>query len=350
MRADRLIALLLLLQSRGRVTAVEVAAELEVSLATARRDLEALSAAGIPVYAQPGRGGGWRLVGNATTNLSGLSGPQSRALFWLLGTAGLSNPQTRVATMKLIRALPQSLRSEAERLASCVHYDHRAWGGAPGEAADGLELLREAIVNRKVVRATYTARSAAPRERRLRPLGLVCKAGAWYLVADDGRGPRTFRQARLTEAQLTGETFDSPTDFDLVDYWQAHTRDVEALRSGVAATLRVPTWAASILRTQLGHHCTVLNAQAPHAVVEVRAHSLTGLAEQLAGWGDRIDVVSPEALRAELHRIGTELTDHHRSAGHQPATAAGSVTALTCRADPADQRGPEPDEHQSDQH
>lgn len=335
MRADRLIALLLLLQSRGRVTALEVAAELEVSLATARRDLEALSAAGIPVYAQPGRGGGWRLVGNATTNLSGLSGPQSRALFWLLGTAGLANPQTRVATMKLIRALPQSLRSEAERLATCVHYDHRAWGEAPSEAADGLDLLREAVVNRRVVRASYTARSAAPRERRLQPLGLVCKAGAWYLVADDGRGPRTFRQARLTEAQLTGETFDSPTDFDLVDYWQAHTRDVEALRSGVAATLRVPTWAVPILRAQFGHHCTVLDdgmvltegtgstAKTRHAVVEVRAHLLTGLAEQLAGWGDRIDVVSPDALRAELHRIGAELTGHHRSAGYQVGADGG---------------------------
>ena len=115
MRADRLIALLLLLQSRGRVTAATVAAELEVSLATARRDLEALSAAGVPLYVQSGRGGGWQLIGDARTNLSGLSVYESRAVFWLLGTAGLASPQTRLATKKLIRALPESMRDEAER-------------------------------------------------------------------------------------------------------------------------------------------------------------------------------------------------------------------------------------------
>lgn len=153
MRADRLIALLLLLQSRGRVTAATVAAELEVSVATARRDLEALSAAGIPVYVQPGRGGGWQLIGDARTNLSGLSAYESRAMFWLLGTAGLASPETRVATMKLIRALPESLRGEAERLATSIHYDHAEWGGHPRESEEGLELLRDAIVQRKIVRA-----------------------------------------------------------------------------------------------------------------------------------------------------------------------------------------------------
>lgn len=311
MRADRLIALLLLLQSRGRVTAGEVGAELEVSLATARRDLEALSAAGIPVYAQPGRGGGWQLIGNATTNLSGLSGHESRALFWLLGTAGLAGPQTRLATMKVIRALPQSLRSEAERLATCVHYDHRAWGEAPGETTGGLDLLREAIVHRRGVRATYTSGNGAPRDRHLRPLGLVAKAGAWYLIADDGRGPRTFRTSRLAGAHLTDENFNPPTDFDLAGYWKAHAREVENLRSGVAATLRVPSWAVPVLQRQFGRYCTVADADTGRSIVEVRAHQLTGLAEQLAGWGNRIDVLPPADLRAELRRIGTDLAAHH---------------------------------------
>lgn len=124
MRADRLLALLLFLQSREQVTAAEVAAELEVSLATARRDLEALSAAGVPVHVRPGRGGGWGLLGGARTNLTGLGGPEARSLFWMLGTAGLSDPDTRLATRKLFRALPESLRAEAEVLATTIHYDH----------------------------------------------------------------------------------------------------------------------------------------------------------------------------------------------------------------------------------
>ena len=314
MRADRLIALLLLLQSRGRVTAATVAAELEVSLATARRDLEALSAAGVPLYVQSGRGGGWQLIGDARTNLSGLSVYESRAVFWLLGTAGLASPQTRLATKKLIRALPESMRDEAERLAASIHYDHTAWGEHPRESAEGLELLRDAIVKRQMVRASYTTGEGAQGARELRPLGLVAKAGIWYLIAGGERGPRSYRVERLAELHLTGEQFEPPHDFDLVAYWQAHAEEVETLRSQIAATLRVPMTVVPILQQQFGRYCTVLDRQGEHAAVEVRAHLLTGLAEQLAGWGNRIEVISPSELRAELVRLGTELVAHHNEA------------------------------------
>src|SRR6185295_1212996 len=105
MRADRLLATLLLMQSRGRVTAAELAAELEVSIATARRDLEALATAGVPVYPQPGRGGGWQLVGGARTDLSGLSATEARALFLLVGPAAAISPAAKAALRKLVRAL-----------------------------------------------------------------------------------------------------------------------------------------------------------------------------------------------------------------------------------------------------
>lgn len=183
MRADRLIALLLYLQSRGKVTAAQVAEELEVSIATARRDLAALSSAGVPVYVQPGRGGGWQLVGGAKTNLTGLSGHESRALFWMLGTAGLSDPGTRVATRKLIRALPQSLRGEAERLATSIHYDHAAWGDIRDSHLDNLDALRDALVHNSAIRALYITGNGDTSEVTLLPLGLVAKAGTWYLVA-----------------------------------------------------------------------------------------------------------------------------------------------------------------------
>ena len=333
MRADRLIALLLLLQSRGRVTAAEVATELEVSLATARRDLEALSAAGIPVYALPGRGGGWELLGGARTNLSGLSGHESRALFWMLGTAGLSTPETRLATMKLIRALPQSLRAEAELLATSIHYDHSAWGEKPSEAASELDPLRDAIVHGRVVTAHYASRGGERSTRRLRPLGLVAKVGVWYLVAESANGVastkgsggprpddeprvRTYRTDRLTEVEPADESFVPSSDFDLAAYWRTHTEEIEALRSGVAATLRVPTWVVPILRGQFGRYFNELGREGDAVLVEVRAHLLVGLAEQLAGWGSRIDVVSPAELRTELCRIGRELvSSNDRAAG-----------------------------------
>jgi predicted DNA-binding transcriptional regulator YafY len=128
MRADRLVATLLLMQARGRVTAAEVAAELEVSVATARRDLEALSAAGVPVYPQPGRGGGWSLVGGARTDLTGLTSTEARALFLLAGPAASVAPPVRSALRKLVRALPDTFRADAEAAADAVVVDSTRWG------------------------------------------------------------------------------------------------------------------------------------------------------------------------------------------------------------------------------
>src|SRR5438034_7184506 len=129
MRADRLVAVLLVMQARGRVTAAELAGELEVSVATARRDLEALSAAGIPVYPQPGRGGGWSLVGGARTDLSGLSATEAQALFLLVGPAAAAvSAEAKAALRKLVRALPQTLRADAEAAAGATMIDPTRWG------------------------------------------------------------------------------------------------------------------------------------------------------------------------------------------------------------------------------
>src|SRR3954453_9703184 len=117
MRADRLVALLLLMQARGRVTAAELADELEISVATARRDLEALSAAGIPVYPQAGRGGGWSLVGGARTDLSGVTAPEAPALFLLAGPGAAGGPEVKSALRKPVRALPDTFRADAQAAA-----------------------------------------------------------------------------------------------------------------------------------------------------------------------------------------------------------------------------------------
>src|SRR4051812_42140434 len=156
MRADRLIAALLLMQGRGRVTAADLAEELEVSVATARRDLEALSAAGIPVYPQPGRGGGWALVGGARTDLSGLYAAETQALFLLVGPAATVSAEARTALRKLVRALPQTFRAEAEAAASATMSDRTSWSGLDRPRPGIVDLLQSAVVRRRKVRITYT--------------------------------------------------------------------------------------------------------------------------------------------------------------------------------------------------
>src|SRR5919107_610662 len=156
MRADRLVATLLLLQARGRVTAADVAAELEVSIKTARRDLEALSVAGIPVYSQPGRGGGWELVGGARTDLSGLTATEARTLFLIAGPSSAVTPQAKAALRKLVHALPETFRAEAEKAASAIVLDPAGWGGRKPATPPHLEALQEAVIAGVQVRLAYT--------------------------------------------------------------------------------------------------------------------------------------------------------------------------------------------------
>lgn len=353
MRADRLLSLVLLLQARERMTAAEIADALEISVATARRDLEALSSAGVPVYAQPGRHGGWQLLGDARTDLTGFTTGDARALFWLLGTAGFEGPGVRGATQKLLQALPAPLREEAETLATSIHYDHAEWGRSHGGTTAELDLLRTALLQHRALRVRYTNRSRDTYTTVLRPLGLVAKAGEWYLVAESWQGTRTYRVSRLGEVELTEDGPEAPADFDLVEHWRAHTRQIEQGRSGVAATLCVPQRLAPLLLQQFGTYASVLEPGLPGpsddelaarhegagdlragddvtseagsagrresdgeegwCLLEVRAHLLVALAEQLAGWGGRIRVLAPAALRAELVRVGEELIAQHRS-------------------------------------
>ena len=159
MRADRLVAALLLLQARGRVTAAELAQELEVSVKTARRDLESLSTAGLPVYAQPGRGGGWQLLGGGRTDLSGLNAAEARALFLIAGPHTTLAPAAKSALRKLVRALPEPFRDDAAAAADAVVLDAADWGAAAPGAPPHLDVLQRSIIERVRVRLTYAGSS-----------------------------------------------------------------------------------------------------------------------------------------------------------------------------------------------
>ncbi|MGS2809657.1 helix-turn-helix transcriptional regulator [Nocardia sp. MW-W600-9] len=307
MRADRLVATLLLMQARGRVTAAEVATELEVSVATARRDLEALSAAGIPVYPQAGRGGGWSLIGGARTDLSGLTAGETRALFLLAGPAAQAAPEVKSALRKLVRALPQTFRADAAAAADAVVVDPARWGRPDPEPPAALRLLQQAVVDRRQVRMEYM-RAGERTVRVVHPWGLVEKETVWYLIAGTERGRRTFRLDRVAAVTVLDDPADRPADFDLPAEWARIVTRMEQRRAAVAATVLVSATLAPILADQQGRHCTLLGpADDGRVRATITADTAKMVARQLAGWGADVEVVGPPEVRAELVALGTEL-------------------------------------------
>ncbi|HEU5470441.1 MAG TPA: YafY family protein [Actinophytocola sp.] len=315
MRADRLVAALLLMQSRGRVTAAELAGELEVSVATARRDLDALSAAGIPVYPQPGRGGGWSLVGGARTDLSGLSAPEARALFLLAGPAAAISGDAKAALRKLVRALPTTFRADAEAAASATVIDPTRWGERGRRRPELVELLQAAVIGRRTVRLTYLDNARRRTERLADPWGLVDKDDVWYLVAGTDRGRRTFRVDRIAAAEPTARTFQLPADFRLDTAWEQVVAEVERRRSRTWATVLIETRFVPILRDHFGRHChTDATLDDGRSRVRLGAPTALDIARNLAGWGAQVEVLEPLSVRTELARIGAELAGRYTGA------------------------------------
>lgn len=307
MRADRLITALLYLQGRPRVTAAELAAELEVSVGTARRDLEALSMAGIPVYPQPGRGGGWSLLGGARTDLSGLTASETQALFRLLGPSASATDEMKSALRKLVRALPATFREDAEAAASATVIDPGKWGAIPLPRPPVVDELQSAVVARRQVRLVYRGRTPEPSDRVVDPWGLVDKGGAWYLIAGTPKGRRTFRVDRIASATVLEEHFERPADFDLADAWSSISSELESRRSETVAEVVVASDEVFVLREPFGIHCTVLSEAGGRSHVQVAAPTPLDIARWLAGWGAAAEVLSPASVRSELARLGAEL-------------------------------------------
>lgn len=308
MRAERMIATLLLMQARERVTAREVADEQDVSIATARRDLDALAAAGVPVYPQPGRGGGWSLVGGARTDLSGLTASESQALFTLLGPASATTPETAAAVRKLLRALPGPFRADAEAAAASVQLDETGWGEEPADRPATVDTVQQAIVARVRIRIEYTHRTGRRSTVELSPLGLVAKDRHWYLIADRDGETRTYRMDRVDDVLVTDDPAVRPEDFDLAREWRRVVEYVEGRRSLVRATLRVQNRHLWVMRDRFGRYLDLVRPiDEDWTEITVAAHTARSVAEQLAGWGSMVEVIGPDEVRRELGRIGTEL-------------------------------------------
>jgi predicted DNA-binding transcriptional regulator YafY len=314
MRADRLVATLLLLQARERVTAAEVAAELEVSERTARRDLEALSMAGIPVYPQPGRGGGWALLGGARTDLSGLKADEVRALFTVAGPAAAATPELKAALRKLIRALPEPFRAGAETVASSVVVDPGGWGRRRRPSRPPmLDPLQAALAAGDQVRIDYADRSGNATSRIVHPLGLAMKGTVWYLVAGTDAGLRTFRVGRVQSVERTGDPVERPADFDLDKTWQDIVANVDALRTPYRVEAFVDFDVLPVLRWLFEGQLVDVEPQPTDCprgrlAVTIGGHHVEQVAGQLAGFGEQVVVTGPPEARAHLARLGQELS------------------------------------------
>jgi predicted DNA-binding transcriptional regulator YafY len=328
MRADRLVSILLFLQRHPNgVTAGAVAEELEISERTARRDLEALASAGLPVYSCAGRGGGWRLLGGGRTDLSGLNAPEMRALFTVAGPQSASSPVLKAAVRKLVRALPEPMRDEADMLQRLVLVDGRDWNRTTELRGDPplLDTVQQALVRSRELIIDYVRGDGAASVRSVRPLGLAMKRTVWYLVADTDAGQRTFRLDRMRSADVTETTFKPPEGFVLEEAWRMITEEVSGQRDASIASLAVREQALRHLRRLFGAALRIgPPEQAGWVQCEVSGHSYRALAGVLAGFGGDVQIHNPSELRSELAEIGRQLiatnTGH---AGHPDDTRIG---------------------------
>jgi predicted DNA-binding transcriptional regulator YafY len=307
MRSDRLVAALLVLQARTKVTALQLSEELEVSERTARRYLEGLSMAGIPVYSRPGRGGGWELVGGARTDLSGLTADEARALFLMAGPSAAA-PEIKTALRKLVQALPATFREEAEAAAGAVVEDPSGWDRPAEAAPQFLDALQIAVIEAVQLELGYTRADGQISLRVVHPLGLVVKNRVWYLIAQTEAGQRTFRVSRVQSAVSTGAPVERPPDFDLASAWRDIVSTVDAGRAPVVVRARVTPDIVEVLQYIFGTRLrAVSEAHDGRVTVELRAQSELSVARQLAGFGDRVEVLAPKAVRDHLHDIGQAL-------------------------------------------
>ena len=313
MRADRLIAALMLLQARGRITAAELANELEVSERTARRDLEALAMSGVPLYSTAGRGGGWQLIGGARTDLTGLSEDESRTLFVALAQLGRTDPVLEGVLRKLVVAVPERFRDDAQSAATAIRVDPAGWGQVrPQDHPPFVDELSQAVVQGRQCEIDYQRPTdAMASTRRVHPLGLVTKRNVWYLVANTDRGVRTYRVSRVTAVELLDQPVERPDDFDLDQAWEQIVTAVESKRNQTEARIRVSPRVLVPVRWIFGNRRVEHETDGDGWVeMTVAENSAEALAAQLAGLAPDIDFLElPDAVGERLDLIGSALAE-----------------------------------------
>lgn len=318
MRADRLLSIMMLLQARGprKLTAQALAEEFEVSERTIYRDIDALSAAGVPIYGEPGPAGGYALLDSYRTTLTGLTDGELRALSMLsipdvLADLGLSQP-LRSALLKLSAALPAARRGEEERVRQRFYLDS-AWWRQGEEPLPYLTALHQAVWQDRRVWLDYRIEPLGIDITQLvEPYALVAKAGVWHLVAAVQDTLRVYPLAALSEVRLAEESFQRPPDFDLEAFWRGWCSEQEHGRGRFVAAVRVAPHSAPELIRRLGERArSALEAgrtdSAGWTIVELRFESLEAARERILGFGGGVEVLKPLALRWSVQDFAAQI-------------------------------------------
>ncbi|WP_049567422.1 helix-turn-helix transcriptional regulator [Nonomuraea sp. SBT364] len=308
MRASRLLSLLLLLQTRGRMTATELSAELEVSIRTVYRDVEALSAAGVPVYADRGPAGGYQLLDGYRTRLNGLTAEEASSLF----LAGLPGPAAELglaevaanAELKLLAALPPEPRSHASRMRERFLLDVPGWYRGADDVPH-LAEVSEAVWDRRPLRMTYRRWGQQVVERLVHPYGLVLKGGSWYMVAaPPGGSPRTYRVSRVLTAETAPGRFDRPEGFELAEFWKAYADEFRQRMYTAEAVIRLAPGREDLLAYTMGAEvvaAALAEGGEPDAegrrTLTVPIESITHARWLLLRMGADVEVLGPPELR-----------------------------------------------------
>jgi predicted DNA-binding transcriptional regulator YafY len=307
MRADRLLSVLLLLQVHRRMTARELASRLEVSERTVHRDMEALSAAGFPVFAERGFGGGWMLVEGYRTNLTGLNKDEIQALFLtkplrVLADLGLEKASNAALT-KLSAALPSAYRDNAEHARQRIHVDVAGWHRTT-ESIEFLPTLQEAIWKERKLKFSYLRGGGCdPVERLVDPLGLVAKGSVWYLVAGVEGQIRSYRVSRVSGAAVIEEPCIRPKGFDLVSFWEQSAVSFKANLPQYQTTVRVHPDIFPLMR-YAGRFARIGQVSEPDSggwlTVSLRFDVEEMAIEYVLSFGSRIEILEPQTLAEKV--------------------------------------------------
>jgi predicted DNA-binding transcriptional regulator YafY len=318
MRASRLLSMLILLQLRGRLTAEELAKEFGITARTVYRDIDSLNAAGIPVYGDRGPGGGFQLVDGYRTRLTGLAADEAEAMF-LMGMPGLATElglgtPASSAGNKLLASLPASLSAGAKRIGARFYFDSADWYHT-AQLYEHLPAITRAVLDQRVAVFKYQSWKQR-REWRVGPLGLVMKAGSWYLVARSGGHDRIYKVLNMSELTITKHGFERPADFNLEAFWRTDLKRFETALRPNTAVLRASSTGLTRL-SMLGAFAAdaVRAASAPDAngwsrlELPIERSEHTALA--LLGAGPEVEVLGPATLRSQIYQLATRVANCH---------------------------------------
>jgi predicted DNA-binding transcriptional regulator YafY len=321
MRADRLLSILMFLQARGRMTAQQLAGELEVSVRTIYRDMDALSAAGVPVYAERGPGGGCALLDSYRTTLTGLTQDEVRALFMLSIPAPLAelgvDHELKAALLKLSAALPATRRPDEERSRQRIHLDSAGWSDTK-EPVPHLQTIHQAVWQERKLHLTYRLPFGVEAQWLVEPYGLVAKASVWYLVCARNGHVRVHRISRVADACLLEETFERDADFNLVTFWQAWCAEIEENRPSCPVTVRVAPGFVPFLLQHFGQQIreAVDRARLPDGegwiTLTLPFETLEDARDRILGFGQGVEVLEPPAVRNSVLDYATQIVALYR--------------------------------------